>query len=245
MSFRETCPRLDRENVNPDSVPTKYFFALGLESENGVRCKEALCGRKFIKRMEITFTEDIHPDPDFYYRQQFKIYHEPYLIWDKETWEAVVAACHVYRVEIDGRYGGDIILEDREKGTNYIVDFSILPEYQGRGIGKAILEQIKAVSEKLTAVTRKETLYFFLKSGFVLKRTIKNYYSAGVEGYDITFERRPNPIGPAGRKGQSPGEREMLTLRRRIAKALERESLDLWEISRLFGMVFLSRSEPA
>jgi predicted Zn-ribbon and HTH transcriptional regulator/GNAT superfamily N-acetyltransferase len=182
----------------------------------------------------ITFREDINPDPDFYYRQQFKIYHESYLIWDKETWEAVIATCHVYRIEIDGRYGGDVLLEDRGKGIKYIVDFSILPEHQGKGIGKAVLEQIKTMSEKLTAVTRKETLHFFLKSGFVLKRKVKNYYHAGVAGYYMIFERRPDSL--ADGKGQSPAQREMVTLRKRMAKALEKESLDLREISKLFGV---------
>ncbi|MGA2515879.1 MAG: GNAT family N-acetyltransferase [Thermodesulfobacteriota bacterium] len=186
--------------------------------------------------MEITLREDLSPDPDFYYRQQFKIYHEPYLIWDKETWEAVIAACDVYRIEIDGRYGGDVLLEDRGKGMKYIVDFSILPEYQGKGIGKAVLEQIKAMSEKLTAVTRRATLDFFLKSGFVLKRTVKNYYHAGVAGYDMTFEKRPSQGSPAEGKGQSPAQREMMTLRKRMAKALEKEGLDLREISKLFGV---------
>lgn len=186
--------------------------------------------------MEITFREDLSPDPDFYYRQQFKIYHEPYLIWDKETWEAVIAACDVYRIEIDGKYGGDVLLEDRGKGMKYIVDFSILPEHQGKGIGKAVLEQIKAMSEKLTAVTRRETLHFFLKSGFVLKRTVKNYYHAGVAGYDMTFEKRPAQGSLVEGKGQSPAQREMMTLRKRMAKALEKESLDLREISKLFGV---------
>lgn len=175
-------------------VKDRIFFILGLGPENRVRCKKALSGRKFINAMEITFREDIHPDPDFYYRQQFKIYHEPYLIWGRETWEAVVAACHVYRIEIDGRYGGDVILEDTGKGVKYIVDFSILPEYQGKGIGKAVLEQIQAVSEKLTAVTRKKTLDFFVKSGFVLKRTVKNYYHVGVSGYYMTFEKNPTKV---------------------------------------------------
>jgi len=186
--------------------------------------------------MEITFREDIHPDPDFYYRQQFKIYHEPYLIWGRETWGAVVAACHVYRIEIDGRYGGDVILEDRGKGVKYIVDFSILPEYQGKGIGKAVLEQIQAVSEKLTALTRKKTLDFFLKSGFVLKRTVKNYYHLGVSGYSMTFERKPGQGSLMDGRGRGPTEREMPTLRKRMAKALQKESLDLREISGLFGI---------
>jgi len=65
--------------------------------------------------MKVILQEDTHPDPDFYYRQQFRIYHEPYLIWDRETWETILTTCDVYCIEIDGRDGGDVILEDRGK----------------------------------------------------------------------------------------------------------------------------------
>jgi len=142
--------------------------------------------------MKATLREDTYPDPDFYYHQQFEIYHEPYLIWDRETWETILTTCDVYRFEIDGRYGGDVILEDRGKGIKYIVDFSVLPEYQGKGIGRSAIEQIKKTTEKLTAFTRKETLHFFLKSGFVLRKMIKNYYHPGMDGYYITLERKPD-----------------------------------------------------
>jgi len=139
--------------------------------------------------MKIALREDFDPDSDFYYDRQFEIYHEPYLIWDRETWEAVLNTCRVYRIEVNGRYAGDVILEDRGKGAKYVVDFSVLPEYQRRGIGKAVLEKIKRISGKLKAVTRKETLDFFLKSGFVLKKTIRNYYDPGVDGYYLIFSR--------------------------------------------------------
>jgi GNAT superfamily N-acetyltransferase len=141
--------------------------------------------------MKITLREDTHLDPDFYYHQQFKIYYEAYLIWDRETWETILTTCDVYRLEIDGGYAGDVILEGRGKGTKYIVDFSVLPDYQGKGIGRSALEQIKGRAEKLTAVTRKETLHFFVKSGFILRKTLKNYYHPGVDGYYIVFERKP------------------------------------------------------
>jgi len=141
--------------------------------------------------MKVTLRKDINPDPEFYYHQQFEIYHEPYLIWDMETWETVLTTCDVYRLEIDGRCGGDVILEDRGKRIKYIVDFSVLPDYQGKGVGKSALEHIKKMTERLTAVTRKETLGFFLKSGFVLRKTLKPYYHPGVDGYYIVFERKP------------------------------------------------------
>jgi len=140
--------------------------------------------------MKAVLREDPYPDPDFYYHQQFKIYHEPYLIWDREAWEAILTSCGVYRLEIDGRYGGHVILEDRGKSTKYIVDFSVLPDYQGKGIGRSALEQIKRMTGKLMAVTRNEPLHFFLKSGFVLRKTLKNYYHPGIDGYFIVYERK-------------------------------------------------------
>jgi GNAT superfamily N-acetyltransferase len=151
---------------------------------------------------KVVLREDIHPDPDFYYHQQFKIYHERYLIWDRETWEAILTECNAYRIEIDGKSGGDVVLEGRGEGMKYIIDFSLLPEHQGKGVGKEVLEQIKTIAGKVTAVTRKETLGFFLKSGFVLRRTIKNYYHPGVDGYYLSFETRADGERVTGSKGQ-------------------------------------------
>ncbi len=138
--------------------------------------------------MKITLREDLDPDIDFYYHSQFEIYHEPYLIWDRETWEAIINACDVYCIEVDGRYAGDVILEDRGKGTGYIADFSLLPEYQGKGVGVVVMGQLKSKRRRLAAVTRKETVRFFLKAGFLLKKTIKDYYFPGVEGYEIEYK---------------------------------------------------------
>jgi len=137
--------------------------------------------------MRITLRRDLDPSVDFYYHQQFEIYHEPYLIWDKDIWSSIFAACDIYRIEVNGKYAGDVILEERGRDTKYLVDFSILPEYQGKGIGKAVLEKVKNMGRRLSAITREETLHFFLKSGFVLKRTIRNYYFPGVDGYYLIF----------------------------------------------------------
>jgi GNAT superfamily N-acetyltransferase len=146
--------------------------------------------------MRITLREDLDPDVDFYYHQQFKIYREPYLIWDRETWEAVLTTCDVYRIEVNGNCAGDLILERKRRGSVCIVDFGLLPEYQGKGIGKEALEKAKNMDKKLVAVTRKETLNFFLKSGFILRKRLKNYYDPGVDGYYITLSNQ---------KGRSSG----------------------------------------
>ncbi len=133
--------------------------------------------------MEITLREDLDPDIDFYYDRQFEIYHDLYLLWDKEIWETILTTCDVYRIEAEGKYAGDVILEERGRDRHYIIDFSLLPEYQRKGIGMAVLEKLKKTSKRLMAVTRKETLRFFLKSGFVLKKQIRDYYHPGVDGY--------------------------------------------------------------
>ncbi len=138
--------------------------------------------------MKINLREDVHPDIDFYYYQQFKIYQEPYLLWDRETWKGVLLACNVFRIEVDGKVAGDVILEESRKGILSIVDFGLLPEYQGVGIGKEVLQKLKEMGKKLSAVTRKETLPFFLKSGFVLKKKMEDYYDLGVDGYSIIFD---------------------------------------------------------
>ena len=139
--------------------------------------------------MGIVLREDIRPDTRFYYREQFKVYHEPYLIWNWPTWETVLSSSTVYRIEIDGAYAGDVILEEKGRGTRYLVDFSLLPEYQGRGIGRNVLDQLKTTARKLTATTRKETLGFFLKTGFTLRKMLKDFYSDGVDGYDVIYMR--------------------------------------------------------
>jgi len=136
-------------------------------------------------KMRVTLRKDADLDIDFYYHRQFKIYREPYLIWDRETWKAILSTCDVYWIEVDGRCTGDVVLEQKGRETTYIVDFSLLPEYQGKGVGKAALEKVKHMGKKLVAVTRKETLNFFLKSGFVLKKRLRNYYNPGVDGYFI------------------------------------------------------------
>lgn len=137
--------------------------------------------------MKVELREDLDPDPEFYYRRQFEIYHEPYLIWDRETWEAVLATCTVCRIEVDGKYAGDVIWEEKGKGSKYLVDFGLLPEYQGKGIGKAVLEILKGMGGRLTAVTRNETLGFFLKCGFWVEKKLRNYYGRGLMGFYIRY----------------------------------------------------------
>ncbi len=137
--------------------------------------------------MELTLREDPKPDPEFYFHQQFRIFDELYLLWDRETWLEVLGTCTVYRIEIDRECVGDIIWEDRPKSVKYVLDFSILPTYQGQGVGKAVLEEIKKMGGRIAAITRRETLGFFLKCGFVVRRRIKNYYHPHVDGYYISF----------------------------------------------------------
>ena len=145
-------------------------------------------------KVKVEVREDLEPDVEFYYNHQFEIYREPYLIWDRETWRSIFADCRVYQIEVSGSYAGDIILDQKGRGTTYVVDFSILPAYQRRGVGRTVLEVIRAREKRLTAVTRKETLPFFLKSGFVLNKRIRDYYDTGVDGYYVVSLIPRGPI---------------------------------------------------
>jgi GNAT superfamily N-acetyltransferase len=113
--------------------------------------------------MKISLQRDLAPDLDYYYNFQFRIYDKSYLLWDRDLWDMILSTGAVFRVLADGEEVGDVILEDEGKGTVYITDLSILPEYQRKGVGKAIIEEIKKMGRKITAVTRKETLDFFFE----------------------------------------------------------------------------------
>jgi len=143
--------------------------------------------------MRIILRKEVDPDPDFYCTRQFQIYREPSLIWSRRTWERIVTTCDVYRIEIDGQDAGEIILENRRNGITYVADFGLLPEYRAIGVGRAVLEKVRERSQKLSAFTRKETLGFFLKSGFIVKRTMKDYFSPGSNRYYL--ESAPRTSG--------------------------------------------------
>ncbi len=135
--------------------------------------------------MEIALREEIHPNADFYFRRQFKIFDEPCLIWSRARWRATLLKSEVRRIEVDGADAGHVILEGRRRGRTYIADLSLLPAYRGRGIGREVLKELKERTGKLTAFTRKETFPFFVKQGFVLRRVMKDYFSAGVDRYYV------------------------------------------------------------
>ena len=96
----------------------------------------------------------------------------------------------MYLCNVNGANAGDVILEGKGKGVFTIVDFGLLPEFQGKGVGRAVLNEIMKIGKMLTAVTREETLPFFLKCGFVVKRRIRDYYDRGIEGYDVVWADR-------------------------------------------------------
>ncbi len=135
--------------------------------------------------MKIALRKDTLPEADFYYRRQFEIFDEPCLIWSRDRWSRTLLTSDVHRIEVDGVYAGHVVLEGRQRGKTYIADLSLLPAYRGRGIGREVLKELKERTGMLTAFTRKETLPFFVKQGFVLKRTMKDYFSAGVDRYYV------------------------------------------------------------
>jgi len=118
-------------------------------------------GATIYDKMEIVLREDLDPDTDFYYLHQFKIYHDSYLIWDTDTWEAVLSTCTVYRIEVDGKYAGDVILEDKGKGTKSIIDFSVLPNTRGEESDGQFLKKSRKWTESSRPSHERRRLIFF------------------------------------------------------------------------------------
>jgi len=90
---------------------------------------------------------------------------------------AVLTTCTVYRIEVDGNMP-EMSIRGQGRGTKSIVDLSILPEYQGKGIGKAVLEQSRRWY-KTYSRHPKGNAQFFLEIRVRSKEEDGNYYDPG------------------------------------------------------------------
>lgn len=105
-----------------------------------------------------------------------------------------------FLVQIDGEFIGSVVLQDNftvgtgfdgketaELGTLYIVSTGIIPQYQGRGIGKIVkawevgYARGRGFKRVVTNVRQNNQRAINLNNrfGFVSTRTIPNYYDDG------------------------------------------------------------------
>lgn len=80
--LEKTCVRRGEELKSTSFFPFDLVFS---KVHSRGKDKTVERGIKSKQRMKITLRKDHDPDIDFYYHTRFKIYHEPYLIWDRDT----------------------------------------------------------------------------------------------------------------------------------------------------------------
>lgn len=91
---------------------------------------------------------------------------------------------------------GGINFEDDFKIGKISWDF-IHPEFQGKGIGKQLLQHRLDILNSMESVgtisvrTSQLAYQFYEKNGFVLKEKIKDYWAEGFDLYKMIYE--PNP----------------------------------------------------
>ena len=108
----------------------------------------------------------------------------PYDIWSKETFES-------FCDELWGNViGWMAVYENREVGfilarqvidTAEILSFAVLPDFQGKGIGRQLLNQLMDTIEVPlfleVSVDNKSAIYLYESAGFKIMTTRKNYYN--------------------------------------------------------------------
>ncbi len=74
-----------------------------------------------------------------------------------------------------------------------LMAIAVVPEYQGRGIGRKLLEYMEGLARSLeiqemlihTAATNKAANRFFAKNGFIQRGSVECYYPMGQEAMEM------------------------------------------------------------
>ncbi len=95
-------------------------------------------------------------------------------------------------VEISGNVVGSGGINYSTDGKTGIISWDLIhPDFQGKGIGRQLLEHriahIKTLSgiENISVRTSQQAYKFYGKSGFQLKEVVKDYWSPGYDMYKM------------------------------------------------------------
>ncbi len=96
-----------------------------------------------------------------------------------------------YVVDCKGVVVGYVIGFEERGGVGHVASIAVLPEYRGRGFGKALLGAIEKafVSRGLresvleVSVENKVAINLYKKMGYVIEGRIKNYYPDGSDAF--------------------------------------------------------------
>lgn len=103
----------------------------------------------------------------------------------EEEWKEELSKSVVYIIEKDGAAIGDISYERKTKDHVYLSGFAIIPDFQGQGIGREVinmvLEELKDVQRIDLATHPQNTpaIMLYLSLGFCIESWKDNYFGDG------------------------------------------------------------------
>ncbi len=103
----------------------------------------------------------------------------------QDEWKKELSKSIVYLIEKDGVAVGDISYEIKEDGHAYLSGFAIIPDFQGRGIGREaltkVLEELKSMRrvDLVTHPHNTPAIMLYLSFGFIIEAWKDNYFGDG------------------------------------------------------------------
>lgn len=90
----------------------------------------------------------------------------------------------VFKIMLDGSIVGDIIVSKKHEGNYFLGCLCVIPEYQNKGIGKAVINFVENYFKDATRWTldtpadKQQNLYFYKKCGY---KIIDEFYDQSVK----------------------------------------------------------------
>ncbi len=109
--------------------------------------------------------------------------------WQRNNFDSRFQHCQVSVIELDGRAAGSLWLESRPD-LLYIADLQVLPEFQGRGIGTAVVQEVIRQGARRGAVVALAVLSINLSARRLYERL--GFAAIGVEGPFVHMQHDPN-----------------------------------------------------
>ncbi|WP_254546163.1 ribosomal protein S18-alanine N-acetyltransferase [Halomarina pelagica] len=131
------------------------------------------------------------------YRIERAVFPQP---WPYEAFERFLGEPAFLVAEADRRVAGYVVADvtpNFGRDIGHVKDFAVHPDYQGRGVGTALLRRALAVVEgrgagyvKLEVRESNEpAIRLYRRHGFEYRRTVPRYYGNGESAYVMVRER--------------------------------------------------------
>lgn len=104
---------------------------------------------------------------------------------EKYEWEEAIESGPVYVLEFDGKIVGNMTYEIKSADHVYISGLLILPEFQGKGLGKQVMSDILQEIGKVyridlaTHPDNFKAIHLYEYFGFVIESRKENYFGDG------------------------------------------------------------------